>query len=45
MPISMKLLEFIVDTEPIKRFRYSHTVEIVSIEKVKQAASKTVDGG
>jgi hypothetical protein len=45
MPISMKLLKFIVDTEPIKRFRYSHIVEMVSIEKVKQAASKTVDSG
>ena len=33
----------IVDTEPIKRFRYSHIVEMVLIEKVKEATSKTVD--
>ncbi|MGA7178444.1 MAG: hypothetical protein WBX11_02495 [Thiobacillaceae bacterium] len=35
----------IVDTEPIKRFRYSHIVEMVLIEKVKEATSKTVDRG
>lgn len=33
----------IVDTEPIKRFRYSHIVEMVLIEKVKEATRKTVD--
>lgn len=33
----------IVDTEPIKRFRYSHIIEMVLIEKVKKATSKTVD--
>ena len=33
----------IVDTEPIKRFRYSHIVEMVLIEKVKEATRKTVN--
>lgn len=33
----------IADTEPIKRFRYSHIVEMVLIEKVKQATGQTVD--
>lgn len=33
----------IADTEPLKRFRHSHIVEMVLIEKVKNATGKTVD--
>lgn len=33
----------IADTEPLKRFRHSHIVEIVLIEKIKKATGKTVD--